>query len=298
MGKHFLTLNDLNANELKSLIVRACELKKEFQEKRMQQTRPGRVLAMIFEKSSTRTRVSFETAIVQLGGHGIFLSPDDTQLGRGEPVEDTARVLAGMVDCVMLRTFEHEKLERYAAYSEIPVINGLSDAYHPCQLLADMQTYYELRGDIKGKKVTWLGDGNNMCHSYINAARILDFNLAIACPEDYRPDAAIVATAASNVEISTNPHHAAADADMVVTDSWVSMGQEKERAERLAAFKPFQVNAEIMTRAGKDALFMHCLPAHREEEVTAEVIDGAQSVVWQEAANRLHSQKALLESLL
>ena len=298
MGRHFLTLNDLNANELKSLIVRACELKKEFQEKRMQQTRPGRVLAMIFEKSSTRTRVSFETAIVQLGGHGIFLSPDDTQLGRGEPVEDTARVLAGMVDCVMLRTFEHEKLERYAAYSEIPVINGLSDAYHPCQLLADMQTYYELRGDIKGKKVTWLGDGNNMCHSYINAARILDFNLAIACPEDYRPDAAIVATAASNVEISTNPHHAAADADMVVTDSWVSMGQEKERAERLAAFKPFQVNAEIMTRAGKDALFMHCLPAHREEEVTAEVIDGAQSVVWQEAANRLHSQKALLESLL
>lgn len=298
MGRHFLTLNDLNANELKSLIVRACELKKEFQEKRMQQTRPGRVLAMIFEKSSTRTRVSFETAIVQLGGHGIFLSPDDTQLGRGEPVEDTARVLAGMVDCVMLRTFEHEKLERYAAYSEIPVINGLSDAYHPCQLLADMQTYYELRGDIKGKKVTWLGDGNNMCHSYINAARILDFNLAIACPEDYRPDAAIVATAASNVEISTNPHHAAADADMVVTDSWVSMGQEKESAERLAAFKPFQVNAEIMTRAGKDALFMHCLPAHREEEVTAEVIDGAQSVVWQEAANRLHSQKALLESLL
>ncbi len=298
MGRHFLTLNDLNANELKSLIKRACELKKEFQDKRMQQTRPGRVLAMIFEKSSTRTRVSFETAIVQLGGHGIFLSPDDTQLGRGEPVEDTARVLAGMVDCVMLRTFEHEKLERYAAYSEIPVINGLSDAYHPCQLLADMQTYYELRGDIKGKKVTWLGDGNNMCHSYINAARILDFNLAIACPEDYRPDATIVATAASNVEISTNPHHAAADADLVVTDSWVSMGQEKERAERLAAFKPFQVNAEIMTRARKDALFMHCLPAHREEEVTTEVIDGAQSVVWQEAGNRLHSQKALLEFLL
>lgn len=298
MGKHFLTLNDLNANELKSLIMRACELKKEFQAKRMQQTRPGRVLAMIFEKSSTRTRVSFETAIVQLGGHGIFLSPEDTQLGRGEPVEDTARVLAGMVDCVMLRTFEHEKLERYAAHSEIPVINGLSDAYHPCQLLADMQTYYELRGDIKGKKVTWLGDGNNMCHSYINAARILDFNLAIACPEDYRPDATIVATAAGNVEISSNPHHAVADADLVVTDSWVSMGQEKESAERLAAFRPFQVNAEIMTRAGKDALFMHCLPAHREEEVTTEVIDGGQSVVWEEAANRLHSQKALLEFLL
>ncbi len=298
MGRHFLTLNELNAKELKSLIMRACELKKEFQQKRMQQTRPGRVLAMIFEKSSTRTRVSFEAAMAQLGGHGIFLSPDDTQLGRGEPVEDTARVLSGMVDCVMLRTFEHEKLERYAAYSKIPVINGLSDAYHPCQLLADMQTYYELRGDIKGRKVTWLGDGNNMCHSYINAARILDFNLAIACPEDYQPDPKIVATAATNIEITTNPHHAVADADLVVTDSWVSMGQEKESAERLAAFKPFQVNAEIMMRAGKQALFMHCLPAHREEEVTREVIDGAQSVVWEEAGNRLHSQKALLEFLL
>lgn len=298
MARHFLTLNDLNSAELQTLLVRACELKKESQEKRMQQTRPGRVLAMIFEKSSTRTRVSFEAAMTQLGGHGIFLSPDDTQLGRGEPVEDTARVLAKMVDCVMLRTFEHEKLERYAAYSDIPVINGLSDTYHPCQLLADMQTYYELRGSIKAKKVAWMGDGNNMCHSYINAARILDFRLSIACPDDYKPDAAIMASAAGNVEICTDPKHAVADADLVVTDVWASMGQEQEAEKRLAVFRPFQVNVELMKLAAKDAMFMHCLPAHRGEEVSAEVIDGEQSVVWEEAGNRLHSQKALLEFLL
>ncbi|MFT5351729.1 MAG: ornithine carbamoyltransferase [Planctomycetota bacterium] len=298
MTRHFLSLNDLDAIELKSLILRACELKQEFQEKRVQQTRPGKVLAMIFEKSSTRTRVSFEAAMAQLGGHAIFLSPDDTQLGRGEPVEDTARVLAKMVDCVMLRTFEHEKLERYAEYSEIPVINGLSDTFHPCQLLADLQTYSELRGDIKGKKVAWLGDGNNMCHSYINASRILDFTLCIACPEEYQPDAAVLAGAAINVEIGSEPCDAVANADLVVTDAWASMGQEEERSQRLMAFKPFQVNAELMKLAHEEALFMHCLPAHRGEEVTAEVIDGTQSVVWQEAGNRLHSQKALLEFLL
>ncbi len=298
MTRHFLTLNDLKAHELQALIVRACELKKEYQEKRMQQTRPGRVLAMIFEKSSTRTRVSFEAAIGQLGGHGIFLSPDDTQLGRGEPVEDTARVLAKMVDCVMLRTFEHEKLERYAAYSDIPVINGLSDTFHPCQLLADMQTYYELRGAIRGRKVTWLGDGNNMCHSYINAASMLDFNLTVACPQNYCPDPGIMSGAAGNVDIVSDPERAIADAALVVTDVWASMGQEQEAAERLAVFRPFQVNADLMKLAADDALFMHCLPAHRDEEVTAEVIDGAQSVVWEEAGNRLHSQKALLEFLL
>jgi ornithine carbamoyltransferase len=298
MARHFLTLNDLDAAEFQALIERACELKKEIQEKRMQQTRSGMVLAMIFEKSSTRTRVSFETAMAQLGGHAIFLSPLDSQLGRGEPVEDTARVLAKMVDCVMLRTFEHEKLERYAAYSDIPVINGLSDTFHPCQLLADMQTYFELKGTIKGKKVAWLGDGNNMCHSYINAARLLDFNLSIACPQNYRPDAAIVASAPDNVKISTVPEQAVADADLVVTDVWASMGQEQETAERLTVFEAFQVNTELMRLAAEDALFMHCLPAHRGEEVTAEVIDGTQSVVWEEAGNRLHAQKALLEFLL
>ena len=298
MARHLLTLNDLNAAEFQALIERACELKKEYQEKRMQQTRPGKVLAMIFEKSSTRTRVSFETAMAQLGGQGIFLSPLDSQLGRGEPVEDTARVLAKMVDCVMLRTFEHEKLERYAAYSDVPVINGLSDTFHPCQLLADMQTYHELKGTIKGKKVAWLGDGNNMCHSYINAARLLDFNLSISCPQNYQPEATIVARAPDNVNISSVPEQAVADADLVVTDVWASMGQEHEAAERLTVFEAFQVNTELMSLAAEDALFMHCLPAHRGEEVTAEVIDGAQSVVWEEAGNRLHSQKALLEFLI
>ncbi len=290
MKRHFLTLNDLNTAEFQALIERACELKREFQQNRMQQTRPGRVLAMIFEKSSTRTRVSFETAMAHLGGHSIFLSPDDTQLGRGEPVEDTARVLAKMVDCVMLRTFEHEKLERYAACSDIPVINGLSDTFHPCQLLADMQTYHEIRGDIKGKKVAWLGDGNNMC--------LLDFQLNIACPKDYQPDAGIVDSASNNVKTGIDPRQSVADADLVVTDVWASMGQEQETVERHAEFKPFQVNAELMKLAAKDALFMHCLPAHRGEEVSADVIDGAQSVVWEEAGNRLHSQKALLETLL
>lgn len=298
MARHFLTLNDLSAAEFQALIKRACELKKEFQEKRMQQTRPGTVLAMIFEKSSTRTRVSFETAMAQLGGHGIFLSPVDSQLGRGEPVEDTARVLAKMVNCVMLRTFEHEKLIRYAEYSDIPVINGLSDTYHPCQLLADMQTYYEMRGDISGKKVAWLGDGNNMCHSYINAARILNFDLSIACPANYQPDAEIIASAPQNVKTDCQPLEAVADADLVVTDVWASMGQEQETEKRLKVFKAFQVNSELMKFAADDALFMHCLPAHRGEEVTADVIDGVQSVVWEEAGNRLHSQKALLEFLL
>jgi len=298
MTRHFLSLRDLSTAELRAIIQRASGLKQEFPGQRLQQTRPGRVLAMIFEKSSTRTRVSFEAAMAQLGGHAIFLSPHDTQLGRGEPVEDTGRVLAKMVDCVMLRTFEHEKLERYAAHSAVPVINGLSDSFHPCQLLADMQTFYEHRGEISGRRVAWLGDGNNMCHSYINAAGLLDFNLAIACPLEYQPDPAVVDAAAADVEISSDPARAVAGADLVVTDVWASMGQEKESADRNAAFRPFQVNAQLMKSARSDALFMHCLPAHREEEVTAEVIDGRQSVVWEEAGNRLHSQKALLEFLL
>lgn len=298
MLRHFLTLNDLSGQEFKSLLVRACELKAQYQQKKLQQNYPGAVLAMIFEKSSTRTRVSFEAAMTQLGGHAIFLSPNDTQLGRGEPVEDTARVLSNMVDCVMIRTFEHEKLEQFARYSEIPVINGLSDSFHPCQLLADMQTYFELRGDIAGKKVAWIGDGNNMCHSYINACRILEFDLAIACPDDHQPQAEVLKRAGNRVSLSSDPVEAVSGADVVVTDVWASMGQEEESASRLEVFKTFQVNAELMSVAAKDAIFMHCLPAHRGEEVTAEVIEGEQSVVWEEAGNRLHSQKALLEMLL
>ena len=298
MVRHFLTLNDLSQSEFRSLINRACELKAEFQEKRMQASLPGRTLGMIFEKSSTRTRVSFEAAIAQLGGHPIFLSPGETQLGRGEPVEDTARVLSKMVDCIMVRTFEHGKIKKFAEYSDIPVINGLSDTFHPCQLLADMQTYFEARGDIAGKKVAWLGDGNNMCHSYINAANILDFHLYIACPNEYRPDQDIVDACESGVVLTVDPLEAISEADLVVTDVWASMGQENESSERLSVFREFQVNEELMQKAKPDAIFMHCLPAHRGEEVSAAVIDGPQSVVWEEAGNRLHSQKALLEFLM
>jgi ornithine carbamoyltransferase len=296
--RHFLSLGDCSPQELQIIIARAIELKKQLREGVEHLVLKNKVLAMIFEKSSTRTRVSFETAMVQLGGHAIFLSPEDTQLGRGEPVEDTARVLSKMVDGIMIRTFEHEKLKRLAEYSTIPVINGLSDTYHPCQLLADMQTWHEQRGSIQGKAVAWLGDGNNMCHSYITAARLFDFNLRIACPEDYQPDADILKSGGKQVGISNDPELAVRDADLIVTDVWASMGQEAETDTRSEIFRPYQVNAALMSLAKKDALFMHCLPAHRGDEVTADVIDGPQSVVWAEAGNRLHSQKALLEFLL
>ena len=297
-AKHFLTLSDLSREDLGKMIARAIEMKKNVGKGEIDNTKPGRVLAMIFEKSSTRTRVSFETAILQLGGHAIFLSPDDTQLGRGEPLEDTAKVLSKMVDCVMIRTYEHKKLMRFAQHSEIPIINGLSDSFHPCQVLADMQTFFELRGDIAGKKVAWLGDGNNMCHSYINAASIFGFKLAISCPTSHSPESSVLKETSGDVEISKSPDEAAKGADLVVTDVWASMGQEQESEERAKIFSSYQVNSRIMALAASDALFMHCLPAHRGEEVTAEVIDGPQSVVWEEAGNRLYSQKALLEMLM
>lgn len=296
--RHFLCLTDMTVQELQSLITRAIELKTRLHNGNTEDILKGKVLAMIFEKSSTRTRVSFETAMAQTGGHAIFLSPEDTQLGRGEPVEDTARVLSKMVDAIMIRTFEHEKLKCFADHSSVPVINGLSDSFHPCQLLADMQTYHEFRGSIQGKKVAWLGDGNNMCNSYINAAGLFDFELVIACPDEYQPDSQLVKHAKSNVNVCSDPEVAAKNADLVVTDVWASMGQESESNTRNEKFKPFQVNSKLMAMANKDAIFMHCLPAHRGYEVTAEVIDGPQSVVWDEAGNRLHSQKALLEYLL
>ena len=298
MSRHFLTLNDLTAIELQSLIMRACELKKEFQQKRMQQTRPGRVLAMIFEKSSTRTRVSFETGMSQLGGHAMFLSPKDIQLGRGEPIEDSARVISSMVDGIMIRTFGHDRLMTIARHSNRPVINGLTDYLHPCQLLADMQTWFELRGDIEGATVAWIGDGNNMCHSYINAAIRLNFKLNIGCPKQHIPDTDTVKNAGDRVKIFNSASEAASNADLVVTDVWASMGQEQEQQDRLNTFSEFQVSSEIMALADRDALFMHCLPAHRGEEVSAAVLDGEQSVIWQEAENRLHAQKSLLETLL
>jgi len=296
--RHFLTLLDLDPAEANQLITRAIELKRMHKAGEIYEPMKNQVLGMIFEKSSTRTRVSFETGMAHFGGHAIFLSPRDTQLGRGEPIEDSARVLSRMVDVIMIRTFEHEKIELFAEYSQVPVINALTDSYHPCQLLADVQAYVEHRGSIQGKLVTYIGDGNNMCHSYINAARLFDFKLHIACPEGYEPDAAILEPAADRVEIIRDPVAASKNADVVVTDVWASMGQEDQQDGRASAFATYQVNAQVMSAAADDAVFMHCLPAHRGEEVTAEVIDGAQSIVWDEAENRLHAQKALLEFLI
>jgi ornithine carbamoyltransferase len=296
--QHFLTLFDLSADELRQLVRRAIDLKALQQTGKIYEPLRNKVLGMLFEKSSTRTRVSFEVAMVQFGGSAIFLSPQDTQLGRGEPIEDTARVLSRMVDCLMARTFSHSMLEYFAAHSRVPVINALTDRHHPCQLLADIQTYVEHRGDIQGRTVAWIGDGNNMCHSYINAACQFDFQLRIATPAGYEPDPITLQSAGERVQIVENPHEAAVGADLVATDVWTSMGQEKEKQQRLQAFAGYQINNDLMMLAKKDALFMHCLPAHRGEEVTAEVIDGFQSVVWDQAENRLHAQKALLEKLM
>lgn len=296
--RHFLTLTDLSSDEFRQLITRAIELKAMHQCGEIFEPLKNKVLAMIFEKSSTRTRVSFESGMAQFGGHAIFLSPRDTQLGRGEPIEDSARVLSSMADCLMVRTFEHHKAESLAEYSSVPVINGLTDDVHPCQLLADMQTYFEQRGDIKGRTVTWVGDGNNMCHSYMHAARLLDFKLNIACPEGFEPRQPFIDETADNIEITTDVRAACANSDLIVTDVWASMGQEEEQTVRRLAFSDFQVTTELMNLANDDALFMHCLPAHRGEEVSAEIIDGEKSVVWDEAENRLHAQKSLLEFLL
>lgn len=296
--RHFLTLMDFTPEELQRLIQRAIELKATQRSGEVFEPMKNKVLGMVFEKSSTRTRVAFETAMAQSGGHAIFLSPRDTQLGRGEPIKDSARVLSRMVDIIMIRTFEHEKIEEFAAYSQVPVINALTDLQHPCQLLADMQTYCEHRGNIKGKKVAWIGDGNNMCHSYIDAARQFDFKLAIAAPDGYLPNNKLVEAAGGHVELTNDPAQACREADLIVTDVWASMGQEEEANSRMQAFANYQVNADLMQLARTDCLFMHCLPAHIGEEVSEDVLEGPQSVVWDEAGNRLHSQKALLEFLL
>ncbi len=293
--RHLITLLDLSGDEFRALIRRAIELKHL---KSIYEPLKNKVLGMMFEKSSTRTRLSFEVGMVQFGGAAIFLSPRDTQLGRGEPIEDSARVVSRMVDAVMLRTHSHEMVETFAAYSRVPVINGLTDRFHPCQLLADMQTYFEHRGDITGRTVAWIGDGNNMCQTYIHAAGLLDFKLRIACPTGYEPEPALIEWAGSRVELMRDPSEAVRGADLVVTDVWASMGQESEQAERRNAFQGYQVDSALMALAASEALFMHCLPAHRGEEVSAEVLEGPQSVVWDEAENRLHSQKALLELLL
>jgi ornithine carbamoyltransferase len=298
MARHFLTLNDLNPDELEGLLDHASKLRKEWRQGTLRETLKNRVLAMIFEKSSTRTRVSFEAGMTQLGGAALFLSPRDTQLGRGEPIEDSAIVISSMVDAVMIRTFDHDTVERFAAASRAPVINALTDDFHPCQLLADMQTYREHRGSIRGGTVTWMGDGNNMCHSYINAADQFGFKLRVACPEGYEPDSSLMEAHSGHVEIIRDPAEAARGANLLVTDVWASMGQEDEQKAREKAFKDYQISPALMGLADKDALFMHCLPAHRGEEISTDMMEHASSVVWDEAENRLHAQKALLEFLI
>ncbi|OGI37835.1 MAG: ornithine carbamoyltransferase [Candidatus Muproteobacteria bacterium RBG_16_62_13] len=298
MTRSFLTLADLKPDELARLLERARELKAAHTRGEYHAPLAGKTLAMIFEKSSTRTRVSFEAGMAQLGGTAMFLSPRDMQLDRGEPVEDTARVISRMVDVIVIRANSHAMIERFAAHSRVPVINALSDRDHPCQLLADIQTWIEHRGPVAGKTTAWIGDGNNVCHSWIEAAQLLGFHLRVATPKGYEPDAAIVRAAGKHVSLGHDPSAAADQADLIVTDTWASMGQEEEKAKRTRDFAGYTVDAALMKRAQKDALFMHCLPAYRDHEVSSEVLDGPQSVVWDEAENRLHAQKALLEFLL
>lgn len=293
---HFLRLSDLPAGALRALVSRAIALKQAADPAH----RPllGKVLAMVFSKSSTRTRVSFEAAMAQLGGHAIFLSPRDTQLGRGEPVGDTARVLSSMCDAIMVRNDAQAQQEAMAAVSTVPIINGLSEACHPCQLLADIQTIVECRGDIAGARVAWVGDGNNVCHSWLEAAGLLGFKMRVATPRGFEPDAEWQALAGGNAAIGNDPRAAVENADVVVTDVWASMGQEDEHQARCRAFSGYCVDDAMMASAAREAIFLHCLPAHRGEEVAASVIDGPQSRVWTEAENRLHAQKALVEALL
>ncbi len=296
--RHFLTLNDLTTDELDRLLDHASKLKRSWRDGMVRDSLKNRVLAMIFEKSSTRTRVSFEAGMTQLGGAALFLSPRDTQLGRGEPIEDSARVVSSMADAVMIRTFEHETVRRFASISSAPVINALTDDFHPCQLLADMQTYREHRGSIRGATVAWVGDSNNMCNSYINAAQLFGFHLNVACPEGYEPDQAMLAETGNQITVFHDPAEAAQGAHLLVTDVWASMGQETEQAARARTFANYQINEQLMSLAAKDALFMHCLPAHRGEEISANMLEHPGSVVWDEAENRLHAQKALLEFLI
>ncbi|KPY36375.1 MULTISPECIES: ornithine carbamoyltransferase [Pseudomonas syringae group] len=297
-ARHFLSMMDYTPDELLGLIRRGVELKDLRNRGVLFEPLKNRVLGMIFEKSSTRTRLSFEAGMIQLGGQAIFLSHRDTQLGRGEPIADSAKVMSRMLDAVMIRTYAHSNLVEFAANSRVPVINGLSDDLHPCQLLADMQTFLEHRGSIKGKTVAWIGDGNNMCNSYIEAAIRFDFHLRVACPLGYEPNPEFMALAGDRVTIVRDPKAAVEGAHLVSTDVWTSMGQEEETAKRMALFAPFQVTRALLDLADKDVLFMHCLPAHRGEEISVDLLDDQRSVAWDQAENRLHAQKALLEFLV
>ena len=302
MLKHLLTIADLTKAEIDAIFERTTALKVRRKRGIPHLPLMGKTLALIFEKASTRTRVSFETAMYQLGGNAIFISQRDSQIGRGEPIKDTARVLSRYVDGVVIRTFGHDIVEEFAKYSTIPIINGLTDLHHPCQVLTDVFTIVEKKGDCKGLKVAWIGDGNNMANSWIEAASRLGFDLVLACPDGYWPDKKILERAkkeaASKIEIVKDPKDAAKDADVLNTDVWASMGQEEETEKRKKAFKGYQINSDLLKLAKKDAVVMHCLPAHRGEEITDEVMEGSQSVVFDQAENRLHVQKVILEKLL
>ena len=293
--RHYLRFDDFTRQEYEHLFARTRWIKERFKRYERYWPLEDRTLVMIFDKQSTRTRLSFEAGMHQLGGAAIFLATRDSQLGRGEPVEDAGQVISRMCDVIMVRTFEQDIIERFARNSRVPVINGLSNEYHPCQILADVYTYEEQRGPIRGRTVAWIGDSNNVCNTWLHAAQVFDFRLNVSTPPGYEIEAERML---GNCESFADPMQAARGADLVTTDVWTSMGFEAENAERRRDFQDWQVDAEMMRAAKKDALFMHCLPAHRGEEVTAEVIDGPQSVVWDEAENRLHTQKALLEFLV
>jgi ornithine carbamoyltransferase len=297
--KHFLQFKDLSLNEFEHIFERTKTIKAKFKQFETYHPLHDRTLVMIFEKASTRTRLSFEAGMHQLGGSAIYLNTRDSQLGRGEPVEDAAQVISRMCDVVMIRTFEQSIIERFAAFSRVPVINGLTNEYHPCQILADIFTFIEQRGSIKGKTVAWIGDSNNMCNTWLQAAEIFDFNVHVSTPPGYEvePERAGLLTSDYYEEFA-DPMQAAEGADLITTDVWTSMGFEAENEERIKDFADWQVDMDMMRVAKPDALFMHCLPAHRGEEVSAEVMDSHHSVVWDEAENRLHVQKALMEYLL
>lgn len=289
--KHFINLDDFTADELNGIIDSAITLKAELKNGEINNTLQNKTLAMIFDKSSTRTRVSFEAGMTQLGGKALFLSNNDTQLGRGEPIKDSAKVISSMVDMIMLRISSHQDIEEFAKHSSVPIINALTDESHPCQLLADLMTFKELKGDITGKTICYIGDGNNMANTYAQAAKVFGFRLHIASPKGY---SLAEKYHNANVVLFDNAKDCATQADAVITDVWASMGQEEEQQKRAVAFTNFKVNTEVLSNAKNDAIFMHCLPAHRGEEVSSNVIDGAQSVIYQEAENRLHAQKALM----
>ena len=291
MNKHFLNLKEYGSTAVVDLVYGALELKKGSQQKNLN----GKYLALIFEKSSTRTRLSFEVAMNQLGGRASFLSVSDLQLGRGEPISDTAKVISSMADGVVLRTLKHSTLEAFAESSNSPIINGLTNLSHPCQLLADMLTFIEHKGSLENKKVCWVGDFNNVCYSYIEAAEIFNFNLTIVCPDEYKPKDIVLN---SNVELTSSIDSGLKEADLVTTDVWVSMGDEKDSERRLSSFSNYQISPAVMDKAKNDSLFLHCLPAIRGQEISADMLDDPRSKVWEQAENRLHAQKSLLLALL